>query len=81
MHSTNHIDRGGDVVIEDYVWIASRVTILPGVHIGKGAVVASNAVVAKNVPSYTIVGESGKENRRERNISYDYTLNYQPWFR
>ena len=50
-----HIDRGGDVIIEDYVWVASRVTILPGVKIGKGAVVASNAVVTKNVEPMTIV--------------------------
>ena len=47
---------GGDVIIEDYVWIASRCTILPGVKIGKGAVVASNSVVTKDVPQMAIVG-------------------------
>ena len=54
-NSDMHDSRGGDVVIEDYVWIASRVTILPGVRIGRGAVVASNAVVTKDVPDYAIV--------------------------
>lgn len=44
------------VIIEDYVWIASRATILPGVHIGCGAVVACGAVVTKDVPSLAIVG-------------------------
>jgi len=48
--------RGGPVVIEDYAWISSRVTILPNVIIGRGAVVAANALVTKNVKPYTIVG-------------------------
>jgi maltose O-acetyltransferase len=42
-----HRTKGGDVIIEDYVWIGSRVIILPGVCIGKGAVCASGAVVTK----------------------------------
>lgn len=43
------------VVIEDYAWIASRATILPGVTIGRGAVVACGAVVTKDVPPLCIV--------------------------
>lgn len=43
------------VVIEDNVWIGERTTILKGVRIGKGSIVASNAVVTKDVPPYTIV--------------------------
>lgn len=43
------------VVIEDYVWIASRATILPGVTISRGAVIASCAVVTKDVPALAIV--------------------------
>lgn len=43
------------VVIHDNVWIASRVTILKGVEIGYGAVVASGAVVTRSVPSRTLV--------------------------
>ena len=46
---------GKPVCIEDYVWIASRATILPGVTIGRGAVVASCAVVTKNVPPLSVV--------------------------
>jgi acetyltransferase-like isoleucine patch superfamily enzyme len=56
VHDDFHAAIGGDVVIEDYVWIASRVTILPGVIVGRGAVVASNSVVTKNVDPMTIVG-------------------------
>ena len=44
------------VAIEDYVFIGPRVTILPGVKIGKGAVVAAGAVVTKDVPEFGIVG-------------------------
>lgn len=45
----------GEVIIEDNVWIGEKVSIMPGVQIGKGAIVAANAVVTKNVPAYTIV--------------------------
>lgn len=44
------------VVIGDDVWIGSRVTILPGVHIGNGAVIGAGAVVTKNVPPYEVWG-------------------------
>ncbi len=43
------------VVIEDDVWIGSRVTILPGVTIGRGSVVGAAAVVTKDVPPYSVV--------------------------
>lgn len=46
----------GDIVVEDDVWIGYGATILSGVHIGQGAVVAAGAVVSKDVPPYAIVG-------------------------
>ena len=45
----------GPVIIGKNVWIGDKATILPGVTIGDGAVVAANAVVTKDVPSYSIV--------------------------
>lgn len=42
------------VVIGDDVWIGRRVIILPGVHIGTGAVIGAGAVVAKDIPEYAI---------------------------
>ena len=48
--------RPGPVTIGSGVWIASRVTVLPGVRIGDGAVVAAGAVVARDVPAHTLVG-------------------------
>ena len=44
----------GPVIIEDDVWIGDKATILAGVHIGKGAVIAANAVVTKDVPAYSV---------------------------
>jgi maltose O-acetyltransferase len=44
------------VTIEDGVWLASRVTLLPGVSVGTGAVVAAGAVVRRDVPPHTLVG-------------------------
>lgn len=45
-----------DVVIEKDVWIGCNVTILSGVHIGRGATVAAGAVVNKDIPPYCIAG-------------------------
>lgn len=42
--------------IENDVWIGAKATILPGIIIGNGAIVASNSVVTKDVPPYAIVG-------------------------
>ncbi len=44
------------VVIEDDVWIGARVTILPGVHIGRGSVIGAGSVVTKDVEAYSVVG-------------------------
>lgn len=46
----------GDVVIGSDCWICRRVTILSGVTIGHGAVVAAGAVVTRDVPPYAVVG-------------------------
>lgn len=43
------------VVIEDDVWVGANATILPGVTIGRGSIVAAASVVTKDVPPYTIV--------------------------
>ena len=46
----------GDIIVDDDVWIGYGATIMSGVHIGQGAVVAAGAVVTKDVPPYAIVG-------------------------
>lgn len=49
-------DNKGDIVIGNDVWIGFEAVILAGVTVGDGAVVAARAVVAEDVPPYTIVG-------------------------
>lgn len=46
------------VHIEDHVWLCTGCTIMPGVTVGEGAVVAANATVTKDVPAHTLVGGS-----------------------
>lgn len=46
----------GDIVIGNDVWIGRNSVIMPGVHIGDGAVVAAHSVVTKNVAPYTVAG-------------------------
>lgn len=48
--------KGAPVNIGEHCWICSRSIILPGITIGDGAVVASGAVVTKDVSPYTVVG-------------------------
>lgn len=48
--------KGGSVIIKDGAWVATRAMVLKGVTIGKHAVVASGAVVTKDVPDYAVVG-------------------------
>lgn len=43
------------VVIGNDVWIGERVTILPGVHVGEGAILAAGSIITKDVPDYAIV--------------------------
>lgn len=81
VHDDFHRDRGGDVMIHDFVWIASRVTILPGVTIGRGAVVAAGSVVTKDVPPMMIVAGVPARVIGKRQSSLQYKLNYKPWFR
>jgi acetyltransferase-like isoleucine patch superfamily enzyme len=74
-HDPNHPNfgsRGAPVVIEDYAWVSSRTTILPGVTIGRGAVVAAGAVVTKSVAPFNIVGGVPAKKIGERNQNLDY---------
>jgi serine acetyltransferase len=46
----------GDIVIENDVWIGAKSTIMSGVRIHNGAVVAANSNVTKDVPPFAVVG-------------------------
>lgn len=46
----------GDTIIGNDVWFGQNVTVLPGITIGNGSIIAANSVVTKDIPPYTVVG-------------------------
>src|SRR5690606_18065196 len=56
----------GDTVIGDGAWIGMRAMIMPGITIGEGAVIASGAIVTKDVAPYTIVAGNPAAPIRQR---------------
>ncbi|XMO71032.1 acyltransferase [Luteolibacter sp. AS25] len=78
MDSPEGDGRLSEIVIEDYVFIGSRATILPGIKIGKGAVIAACACVTKDVPEFTVVGGVPAKEIRKRNRSLTYESLYSP---
>jgi len=71
-------DKGGDVIIGDRVWIAYRATILPGVEIGEGAVIAAGAIVTTNVAPFTIMAGVPARKIGERTHDLKYELKFDP---
>lgn len=90
--STNHDYDGGDaipygegkiakpVVIEDCVWCGANVTILPGVTVGEGAVLAANAVITKDVPAMAVVGGNPAKIIKYRNKEHYERLKQEKRF-
>jgi acetyltransferase-like isoleucine patch superfamily enzyme len=50
----NLSDTAGAVVIEDHAWIGADSIILPGVTIGKGAVIGAGSVVSRSIPAFSV---------------------------
>lgn len=68
-------------MVEDYVFIGPRAIVLPGIKIGKGAVIAAGAIVTKDVPAMSIVaGVPAKEIGQRRVTELKYTLGRSRWF-
>ena len=70
------------VEIEDYVFIGPRAIIIPGVKIGKGAVVAAGAIVTKDIEPFSIVaGIPAKSIGERKTKDLKYKLGRARWFR
>jgi len=74
--------KGGPVEVRDRAWLSFRSTILPGLTIGEGAVVAAGAVVTADVPPFVVVGGVPARIIGERTRDLRYTLGHGrgAWF-
>lgn len=79
----NDLPFKGDTVVGNDVWIGQNVTVMPGVHIGDGAIIAADSVVTKNIPPYCIAGGNPCKVIRQRFddelISYLINLKWWDW--
>lgn len=68
-------DRKQSVEIDDRAWLGSNVVVLPGVHIGEGAVCCAGCVVTKDVEPYSVVAgiPAKKVGERPRNLKYEFS--------
>jgi acetyltransferase-like isoleucine patch superfamily enzyme len=68
------------VEVGDRVWLTSRATVLAGVRIGEGAVVAACALVTEDVPAFAVVGGVPARVVRERSRELTYRIGRHPRF-
>jgi acetyltransferase-like isoleucine patch superfamily enzyme len=59
-----------DIEIGDFVWLGSRVTILPGTKIGEGAIIQAGAVVHGEIPPYAIAGGNPAKVFKYRDVEH-----------
>tara|TARA_B110001469_G_scaffold54835_1_gene52902 strand:- start:162 stop:1514 length:1353 start_codon:yes stop_codon:yes gene_type:complete len=71
---SNHSSYCGAVYVEDYVWIGCRSIVMPGVRIGRGAVVAAGSVVTKDVEPMSVVGGIPAQHIKWRQNNLNYQL-------
>lgn len=72
IQSLDLLDIGAPIIIHSYVWVGARATILQGVTIGEGAVVAAGAVVTKDVEAYSVVGGVPAKVIKQRKINKEH---------
>ncbi|NFN93302.1 Vat family streptogramin A O-acetyltransferase [Clostridium botulinum] len=79
----NDLPLKGDTVIGNDVWIGQNVTVMPGVHIGDGAIIGANSVVTKDISPYHIAGgnpcKTIKKRFNDELIEYLLVLKWWDW--
>lgn len=68
------------VIIEDHAWIGVRAIILPGVIVGKGAVLGAASVATKDIPAFSVFAGVPAREVRKRSEMINYKLSYSPYF-
>ena len=71
----------GDTVVGNDVWFGQNVTVMPGVHIGDGAIIAANSVVTSDIPPYCVAGGNPCRiiHKRFDDELIDYLLELKWW--
>ena len=79
--SLDDLPHKGDTVVGNDVWIGQNVTVMPGVRIGDGAIIAANSVVAKDIPPYCVAGGNpcGVIRKRFDDALISYLLELKWW--
>ena len=80
--SPGELPHKGDTVIGNDVWIGYQATVMPGIKIGDGAIIAAKSVVTRDVPPYTIVGGNPAQPMRQRfdEATIQALLNIAWWY-
>lgn len=79
-HDPGFATKAQPVRIDDHAVVFAAAMIMPGVHLGAGAVVMAGAVVTKDVPPRRIVGGNPARDLGERRIEPAYRLGRRYWF-
>ncbi len=79
VNDSNFIAVGEGVILEEYSWISSGTTVLPGVTVGKGAVLASGAIATKNLEPYGVYAGIPAKKISERNHNLNYETCREYW--
>ena len=77
-NSSSFAATGAAVTIGSKAWLSCRTTVLPGVTIGEGAVLAAGAVAAKDVADYIVAGGIPAKKIADRNRDLHYRLGDNP---
>lgn len=77
-HDNDFVAEFKPIVIEDHVWLAVSVIVLPGVTIGRGAVVAAGSVVTRDLPGGKIYAGIPAREIGERRSDLSYENTYRP---
>lgn len=78
VHSPDFAASFTPITVEDHVWIAVSAVILPGVTIGRGAVVSAGTVVSRDLEPMGIYAGSPAQKIGERTSTLEYELGYRP---
>lgn len=74
-HKPDNMQETSDkVIIGDLCWIGANVTLLPGVHIGEGSIIAAGSVVTKDIEAFSIAAGSPAKVISKREITFPYRL-------